>query len=138
VCNSCVATRITDISSAWCSSWKAAKKKRPRCDNESGERTRLACWFESLAVASRPLQRRRAETVFRLDLTCTKRNGHKGKSAIARTRSPTRETRALPIRMTNAPCQFRVGSGQFASLLESTLRFVHFASQQSPPFQCLC
>jgi hypothetical protein len=31
----------------------------------SGERTRLACWFESLAVASRPLQRRRAETIFR-------------------------------------------------------------------------
>jgi hypothetical protein len=29
-----------------------------------GERTRLACWFESLAVASRPLQRRRAETNF--------------------------------------------------------------------------
>jgi hypothetical protein len=28
----------------------------------SGERTRLACWFESLAVASRPLQRRLAET----------------------------------------------------------------------------
>ena len=28
----------------------------------SGERTPLACWFESLAVASRPLQRRLAET----------------------------------------------------------------------------
>jgi hypothetical protein len=28
----------------------------------SGERTLLACWFESLAVASRPLQRRLAET----------------------------------------------------------------------------
>jgi len=30
----------------------------------SGERTRLACWFESLAVASRPLQRRLAKTNF--------------------------------------------------------------------------
>jgi len=28
------------------------------------ERTRLACWLESLAVASHPLQRRRAETIF--------------------------------------------------------------------------
>src|SRR5262245_2700115 len=28
------------------------------------ERARLACWFESLAVAPRPLQRRRAETIF--------------------------------------------------------------------------
>ena len=28
----------------------------------SRERTPLACWFESLAVASRPLQRRLAET----------------------------------------------------------------------------
>jgi hypothetical protein len=28
----------------------------------SGERTPLACWFESLAIALRPLQRRPAET----------------------------------------------------------------------------
>jgi hypothetical protein len=31
---------------------------------ESGERTLAACWFESLAVASHPLQQRSAETNF--------------------------------------------------------------------------
>jgi len=31
-----------------------------------GQRTRLACWLESLAVASHPLQRRRGETIFPL------------------------------------------------------------------------
>jgi hypothetical protein len=34
----------------------------------AGERTPLACWFESLAVASRPLQRRLAETIFFFNL----------------------------------------------------------------------
>jgi hypothetical protein len=33
----------------------------------SGERTPLACWFESLAVASRPLQRWLAETNLKSD-----------------------------------------------------------------------
>jgi hypothetical protein len=33
----------------------------------SGERTPLACWFESLAVALRPLQRRLAETNLKSD-----------------------------------------------------------------------
>jgi hypothetical protein len=33
----------------------------------SGERTPLVCWFESLAVASRPLQRRLAETNLKSD-----------------------------------------------------------------------
>ena len=47
------------------------------------ERTRLACWF-----------RRRAETIF--PSTEVRRGGFREKSAIARTRSPARETRALP------------------------------------------
>jgi len=33
----------------------------------SGERAPLACWFESLAVASRPLQRQLAETNLKSD-----------------------------------------------------------------------
>jgi hypothetical protein len=33
---------------------------------KSGKRARLACWLESLAVASHPLQRRRTETIFGL------------------------------------------------------------------------
>jgi hypothetical protein len=35
---------------------------------QNGERTRLARWLESLAVASRPLQRRVAETNFQCPL----------------------------------------------------------------------
>jgi hypothetical protein len=50
-----------------------------------GERTRLACWF-----------RRRAETIFVLNSFPRATDKSYQKSAIARTRSPARETRGLP------------------------------------------
>ena len=46
----------------------------------SAEHTRLACWFESLAVASRPLQRRLAETRSEKSAISTARS-NSGKSA---------------------------------------------------------
>jgi len=56
----------------------------------------LASWFESLAVASRPLQRRPAKTNLVYALSPSERSMLTEKFAIARTRSPARETRALP------------------------------------------
>ena len=59
--------------------------KGPYPDMESvglgfGERTRLACWFESLAVASRPLQRRLAETNLILSADSLRPNSHRFKN----------------------------------------------------------
>src|SRR5215472_16744537 len=68
----------------------------------------------------------------------SRKDGELKKDCFGGTPKPARETRALPIRIPNAPCQSRARSGQFASLLKSTLRFVHFAPRQSQPFQFPC
>jgi len=47
----------------------------------SEEHTRLAYWFESLAVASRSLQRRLAETIFFFT------GGNEGNEGLGRTES---------------------------------------------------
>src|SRR5262245_5768781 len=64
-----------------------AESTRSGCEcNCPGERTRLACWF-----------RRPAETNFLLvSLRSAEMEQLEQRFAIARTRSPARETRALP------------------------------------------
>lgn len=61
-------TCITHNDIDWCCSSLAvveAFRCSVRCPSaNSGEHTPLACWFESLAIASRPLQRQLAETHF--------------------------------------------------------------------------
>src|SRR5436309_6109282 len=87
--------------------------------SRSGEHRLPACVFESLAVASRPLQRQLAEKRGVAGIRATKQSLFRelspwekdsaAKFAIARTRSPAREPRALPRTCSAAVVFFKTG-----------------------------